>query len=97
MPNVVVLGARRDRQKDFRDFNGLEVDDLDDAIIAGSRGLLLSYHAAAEDRLLLETRLDADDALQKYFVESVQHQAAIMLVSCLRTLLVDKMGSAKKG
>ncbi|KAL7561588.1 hypothetical protein ACA910_004180 [Epithemia clementina (nom. ined.)] len=40
---------------------------------------LQDYHAAAQSRLLLETRLDLGDALSKHFIESVQSHAAATL------------------
>jgi hypothetical protein len=75
-PNVVVLGSRHDRELDFRELNGMSQEDLDDAIFYGSKDLLLEYLEAAQTRVLIETRLDADDALNKDYLLAIQEQTA---------------------
>ncbi|KAL7558987.1 hypothetical protein ACA910_010867 [Epithemia clementina (nom. ined.)] len=47
----------------------------DSSILHGSRELLLDYYEASQQRILLETRLDADDALSGNFLETVQAEA----------------------
>ena len=41
--------------------------------------LLESYHQAAQSRIVLETRLDADDGLHRYFVQMIQQEATLYL------------------
>ncbi|KAL7561720.1 hypothetical protein ACA910_010937 [Epithemia clementina (nom. ined.)] len=45
-------------------------------VLAGSYELVQSYHQAAQTRVVLETRLDADDALSCHFLETVQSTVA---------------------
>jgi len=44
-------------------------------VLWGSRSLLMDYFEASQTRILLETRLDADDALSHNFLETVQSEA----------------------
>ncbi|KAL7576101.1 hypothetical protein ACA910_000880 [Epithemia clementina (nom. ined.)] len=51
------------------------------SVLEGSYDLAMSYHAAAQTRPVLETRLDADDALSAHFIESIQSRIAAQMRS----------------
>lgn len=55
----------------------------------GSWDLLHSYQRQSHSKLLLETRLDADDALALNFIELLQQDAKSMKGSSLRVFCVD--------
>ncbi|KAL7561579.1 hypothetical protein ACA910_004172 [Epithemia clementina (nom. ined.)] len=82
LPNAVLLGAEQEPDTAFRtmssDGGSLLVGNknLNEVFLAGSRQYLFDYLEASRNHLLVETNLDADDALSKNFVESVQRQAA---------------------
>jgi len=81
-PNAVVVGNLEIVTQDFRQsMNGLMLEDNEKLIdpktvLWGSRLLLIDYYKKSKSRVLLETRLDADDALSHDFLETVQREAA---------------------
>ena len=79
-PNAVIVGSTELVNKDFReDMNGLGSPIYgtfnSKSVLYGSPKLLIDYHKQSQKRILLETRLDADDALSKEYFETVQHEA----------------------
>ncbi|KAL7573909.1 hypothetical protein ACA910_001922 [Epithemia clementina (nom. ined.)] len=90
MANVVVLAPKKqghggDAEESHFNFRSLygyswrdvsEENDGATAILYGSVHLLANYYKSAQSHLLLETSLDADDALSQTFVETAQAEAA---------------------
>lgn len=72
MPNVVLVASNKNPEG----FRGAISDITPDSVLVGSIDLVRSYHEAAETNRLLETRLDADDALASDYCETVQEQAS---------------------
>jgi len=72
-PNVLVLGMNRARFDDFR--NKTWMEDVH-TVFSGSHELLKDYHAAAQQRVFVNSRVDADDAVYLNFCSSVQQQTA---------------------
>lgn len=72
----VVLVASNDNPEGFREKHCIK--DMNETTLLAGSGLELvhSYHRAAAAHVLLETRLDADDAVAVDFVELVQTNAA---------------------
>lgn len=77
------LGGKKKKLKKTKTTNSKNKWD-DSIILHGSRELLLDYYVASQERILLETRLDADDALTGHFLETVQTQAVQALGSSRR-------------
>ncbi|KAL7576096.1 hypothetical protein ACA910_000877 [Epithemia clementina (nom. ined.)] len=76
VPNAVLVGSN-ENENDIRH----DVDDITKpSVLEGSYDLVMSYHAAAQSHPVLETRLDADDALSVHFIESIQTRAAAQLI-----------------
>lgn len=69
--NAVLVGSN-ENPEDFRIINDITPEN----IIVGSYELVKSFHDASQSRPILETRLDADDALSLHFIESIQSKAA---------------------
>eukprot|EP00522_Entomoneis_paludosa_P009371 CAMPEP_0172440204 /NCGR_PEP_ID=MMETSP1065-20121228/917_1 /TAXON_ID=265537 /ORGANISM="Amphiprora paludosa, Strain CCMP125" /LENGTH=427 /DNA_ID=CAMNT_0013188989 /DNA_START=18 /DNA_END=1301 /DNA_ORIENTATION=+ len=76
IPNIVVMAHHRVEKEDFRSLHGMDLNTVGDHILAGDARLLIDYYRAAQSHVLIETRLDADDALSHHFAESMQGQAA---------------------
>lgn len=76
-PNYLLVKSnkRRDEAKGFRDFD--EYSDMLDMqrIVAGEAGLAVEYFNAAKSRVVVETRLDADDGLHLEFIDIIQKSA----------------------
>lgn len=68
LPHAVVISSN-DNPEGFR-----HVHWADEVVWTPNRDLLLSYAEAAQTRRLLETRLDADDALRLDWIEYLQQQ-----------------------
>jgi hypothetical protein len=51
------------------------VDINETSVVSGSFALVQSYHEMAQTHVVLETRLDADDALSLTFVDKIQRRA----------------------
>jgi hypothetical protein len=72
MPNAVLVASNQNPEG----FRGAAMDDItNQSLLVGDMQLVQSYHRASETRRLLETRLDADDALHLHFVEAMQDTA----------------------
>lgn len=72
MPNAVLVASNQNPEG----FRGAAMDDItDQSLLVGDLQLVRSYHRASETRRLLETRLDADDALHLHFAETMQDTA----------------------
>ena len=67
VPNAIVVASN----EDGLDFRASFVKDVR-VIVAGNRSLAESFWKASRSRPVLETRLDADDALSVHFMESLQ-------------------------
>ena len=74
MHNVIILGAQARSNSNIRHLNGLSVQQATNALLMGNIDFLTDLVTASQSRILLETMLDADDALSKNFVESLQTQ-----------------------
>lgn len=89
--NVVVI-ASNFNPEGFRDNDAVANVTRND-IWAGSWELLQAHHDAAQDKIVLESRLDADDALNVNFcrsvqeraVEQLQHEPLAFTVGCANT------------
>lgn len=69
-PNILLIGSNANPEG-FR--HDASVQDVSPANVwSGSYELLCRYHAAAQSRIVIETRLDADDGLHYGFVELAQ-------------------------
>ena len=77
LPVNVLLVASNENPEGFREGHCV-ADITADTVWVGSWPLLQSYHEAAATHTLLETRLDADDAVAVDFVELVQTNAAVV-------------------
>ena len=75
MPHNAILVASNENPEGFRG-SSCVADITPETVMAGSLDLLRSYHRAADTHTVLETRLDADDALATDFVELIQSYAA---------------------
>jgi hypothetical protein len=76
LDNVLVIASNYNPEG-FRGSDAIaNITNDSSSVWAGSWDLLQSYHAAAQFRVVVESRLDADDALSTEFCESVQQQAA---------------------
>ena len=76
--NVLVLGSRAklpSLRSDFYNSHELTAS----SIYHGQRSMILDYKEAAETRIVLETILDADDAIFYDFVETIQTEASLTL------------------
>jgi hypothetical protein len=73
--NVLVVASNFNPEGFRSDDSIANITNDQDTIWAGSWDLLQSYHDAAQSRVVVESRLDADDALSKDFCQSVQEQA----------------------
>lgn len=70
----VVVIASNDSPAGFR--RGDEIDVLQpDQVWTNNQGLYQHFHEAAQSRIVLETRLDADDGLHVNFIEAMQEEA----------------------
>lgn len=76
LPNVLVVANEAVKDTTLRDLYGHTMTSLASSIIHGDATLLANYRAASQSHVLLETQLDADDALSGTFVDLVQTQAA---------------------
>ena len=79
VPNALLVAANDHGTRttaDLRSLYNIPPSDVKTFVREGSAQLLLDYHAAAQNRLLVESRVDADDAVHQKFVESVQQHAA---------------------
>ncbi|KAL7566395.1 hypothetical protein ACA910_011134 [Epithemia clementina (nom. ined.)] len=81
IPHAVVVGAEQSTTANFRSLNGIadtthSTYGLDEVFIADNKELFIDYDHASRTRLLVETLLDADDALSKSFAETTQAHAA---------------------
>ncbi|KAL7559472.1 hypothetical protein ACA910_017486 [Epithemia clementina (nom. ined.)] len=77
IPGALVLAGEALKDTTLRSRYGyITWNDLSKAVVWGDRQLLWTYYQASQSHILLETDLDADDALSKTFVESVQAEAA---------------------
>ncbi len=91
--NIILLGSNHNPEgmgrdnTDFDHFLGLERNhnELESGIVFSGNVTLLQeafeISAASSSSVLLETRLDADDALHKMYVEFIQNQAQQYLLS----------------
>lgn len=78
MTNIVLIGSNDIRKgslpdKNFRSTKAL-LDVSADTVFYGNRELVESYYAAAKNRTLIETNLDADDGLALGYVATIQQQ-----------------------
>jgi hypothetical protein len=79
LDNVMVIASNYNPEG-FRDYHAIaNITNDQDSVWAGSWDLLKSYHDAAQTRMVVESRLDADDALSTEFCESVQQQVVEQL------------------
>lgn len=70
----VVLVASNDNPEGFR--SEYCIHDITNAtVLFGNVKIVQSYHTAAQDHTVLETRLDADDALAIQYIDNVQKSA----------------------
>jgi Putative rhamnosyl transferase len=74
VPNAVVVASNK-VVEGFREVGMVDINET--SIVSGSFALVKSYHEMAQysDNIVLETRLDADDALSLTFVEKIQRRA----------------------
>eukprot|EP00522_Entomoneis_paludosa_P000080 CAMPEP_0172465852 /NCGR_PEP_ID=MMETSP1065-20121228/54641_1 /TAXON_ID=265537 /ORGANISM="Amphiprora paludosa, Strain CCMP125" /LENGTH=494 /DNA_ID=CAMNT_0013222501 /DNA_START=87 /DNA_END=1571 /DNA_ORIENTATION=+ len=72
IPNCVVIGSR-EKMPFIRSEYYEEV--MESSIYSGSYDLLMDYHEASLSRIVLQTTLDADDAVFYDFTRSVQRDA----------------------
>ena len=75
LSNVVLVASNQNPEG----FRGAISDVTEESVLVGNLQLLKSYHAAAETHRVLETRLDADDALAIDYCDNVQKQANVRL------------------
>jgi hypothetical protein len=76
-PNFLLVESnkRRNESKGFRDPEEYS-DILDvDRIVSGDVSLAVQYYNAAKTRVVVETRLDADDGLHVKFIDIIQRSA----------------------
>ncbi|KAL7576099.1 hypothetical protein ACA910_000879 [Epithemia clementina (nom. ined.)] len=85
VPNAVLIGSNEDKD----DIRNQVKDVTKKSVLAGSYDLVMSYHAAAQTRPVMETRLDADDALSLNFIESIQTRAAEQIMISYATTTKD--------
>lgn len=93
VPNIILLASNK-----YPDgFRYLSLEEDITSIWSGSAELLQSYHAASQTRVVLESRLDADDGLASNYMETIQRRAAAtMLVQRQQqTTVVAATASAK--
>mmetsp|Transcript_27363 Transcript_27363/g.75440 ORF Transcript_27363/g.75440 Transcript_27363/m.75440 type:complete len:1063 (+) Transcript_27363:49-3237(+) len=82
VPNAVLMtrdstaATAAGPSSDFRSLVGIPESDVKRHLLEGNAKLLMDYYRASQSRLLVETRLDADDAVTRTFVESIQSHAA---------------------
>lgn len=76
-PNYILLSSNTNDKNGFRHLNAHE-SDLFNAVNLLSRdlSLLRTVHTMPQTRVVLETRLDADDGLNILFVETIQNDAS---------------------
>jgi Putative rhamnosyl transferase len=74
VPNAVLVGSNK-VVEGFREVGMVDINAT--SIMSGSLALVQSYHDMAQEKMhiVLETRLDADDALSLTFVETIQRRA----------------------
>ena len=72
---IVVVGSN-ENPDGFRQ-SQLQLDAKD--VWTDNFQLLHDFHETAQSRIVLETRLDADDGLHRYFVETIQEDAKLHL------------------
>ena len=75
LDNVIVLASNYNPEGFRSDDAMSNITNSPEVVWAGSWDLLQSYHDAAQSRVVVESRLDADDALSIEFCESVQNEA----------------------
>jgi hypothetical protein len=71
----IMLVASNDNPEDFRSSSITTLP-----VWSGSTNLLQSYHQAAQTHVVLQTRLDADDALHVNVIQTLQQEASKHLV-----------------
>ena len=76
LPNVVVLAMEREADSNLRNLYGHSWESIKSSVLSGDSNLLAEYYKASHFHVLLETSLDADDAISEAFIESVQGEAA---------------------
>lgn len=69
--NVLVVKSDQTSAVNFRKPQAI-FDISEETLLYGDMGMLEDYHQAAKNRTLIETTLDAPDALSKTFVEDLQ-------------------------
>ena len=90
-PNIILIGSN-ENPEGFR--SGSSVADVTSSNVwSGSYELLRRFHNAASSRVIIETRLDADDGLNFGFVEHMQ-RAATQEISLARHEWVVHCSSA---
>jgi hypothetical protein len=74
VPNAVVVASNK-VVEGFREVGMVDINET--SMVSGSFALVQSYHEMAQysENIVLETRLDADDALSLTFVENIQRRA----------------------
>lgn len=55
------------------------------AVLSGDLGFATRIHHAAREKVLVETRLDADDGLHNEFIATVKEEAELLLLSARKT------------
>ena len=85
--NIVIV-ASNENPEGFREAGSI-ADITPGSVWSGSYQMVQDYHQAAQDRIVLETRLDADDGIAYGFVQSVQQQAASTLTHAWKVWCVD--------
>jgi hypothetical protein len=72
MPNVVLIGMNQI----FKDFINDDWVGRIEKMFVGTKEMILDYQKAAKTRILVETRLDADDSIFRDMMKNVQMQTA---------------------
>ena len=73
-PNFILIGSNRN-EDGFRRLT--QEDDIFNAtkLLSGDLSLVQTAHTMSQNRVVLETRLDADDGLNIHFVNEIQMDA----------------------
>lgn len=87
VPTAVLVASNQNPEG----FRGTAIDDITEkSILVGSLRLVRAFHKAAETRRLLETRLDADDALSLDFCATIQELGRTQLLSGWRIWCAER-------
>lgn len=87
VPNAVLVASNQNPEG----FRGAAIDDITEtSVLVGKLQLVHAYHKAAETRRLLETRLDADDALSLDFCATIQELGRTQLHSGWRIWCAER-------